>query len=324
MEVDKDLDAYDPDQPLEMRRQIQRGIRDLEKDMNENSEEYMKIGSTKIIDTLDKLNAHSEQIKQTTEAAIDSKALLNLVDLAHRKLQRLTAGNIGNGVDVDELVAKCKIYMRQGRGISEEDADELSGTQRRRRVPARALGSDDEDEDGDEGDMLDWAHFGQYACIPNIRRPAVPGFLLGPLSVQKKVRKVVQRAAPLRIRDLHEVRPEVLRTEDIAKSEKNDLTAICRKISERLTQVKAAAEERVQATHDDPNSTDEDVEQMMEQCGMRSDGGIDLLRFVVNPRSFGQTVENMFYVSFLIRDGIVGVEYDDDDLPSLSMSPFYV
>jgi non-structural maintenance of chromosomes element 4 len=32
-------------------------------------------------------------------------------------------------------------------------------------------------------------------------------------------------------------------------------------------------------------------------------GNINLFRFIVNPKDFGQSVENMFYLSFLIRDG---------------------
>ncbi|KAJ9155267.1 Non-structural maintenance of chromosomes element 4 A [Pleurostoma richardsiae] len=317
--MDEDLDAYDPDQPVEQRRRIQRSIRDLQRDMIENQDEYVQTNPRKILDTLTQLNAHAKGIKQTQEAAIDSKALVDLVDLAYRKTQLLTSGIAGNGVDIDEFVSKCRTYMRQGRGIGDDEAPGLSSTQRQRRRPVRgSIGSDD-DEAGDEGDMLDWAHFGRYACIPHVRRPAVPGFLLGPLSIEKKARKAVKRTAPLRIRDLQEVRPEVLRTEDIAKSEKNDLTAICRNILSRLLEVQAEAQEMVSAKYEEDDSTDADVQKMMDECGLRSDGGIDLFRFVVNPRSFGQTVENMFYVSFLIRDGKVAIAYDKDDLPSLSI-----
>jgi len=51
--------------------------------------------------------------------------------------------------------------------------------------------------------------------------------------------------------------------------------------------------------------------------GVHQSGGVDLFKFVVNPRSFGQTVENLFYVSFLIRDGKVGITITDNGLPAV-------
>jgi hypothetical protein len=62
---------------------------------------------------------------------------------------------------------------------------------------------------------------------------------------------------------------------------------------------------------------DEEQTRIMHQHGLRSTGGIDLMRFVVNPKSFGQTIENMFYVSFLVRDGRVKIDFDEFDLPAL-------
>lgn len=329
MKPEEDLDAYNPDQSLEERREIQQGIRSLERDMHENAEAYMQPGNEKLLDTLQRLEAYAKNIRQTNEAAIDSKALLTLSDLQHRKLQRLTAGTLGNGVDPDEFVSKCITYMRRGAGVQEGDDyqdDELpTHTQRGRRGggPAQrgAVGSDDDDddEDGAGGDMMDWAHLGRYACVPHVRRPALPGFLLGPLSVEKKVRKFVQRTAPLRVRDLQEVRPEVLNTEDLAKNE-NDLTAICNKILKQLKRVRDSAIAELQAIDNDDDMDDDDMARAMERLGIVDSGNIDLVRFCVNPRSFGQTVENMFYVSFLIREGMVEVHYEENGLPSLCKS----
>jgi hypothetical protein len=49
-------------------------------------------------------------------------------------------------------------------------------------------------------------------------------------------------------------------------------------------------------------------------------GGPSLFEYVINPDSFGQTVENLFYVSFLIKEGSIGITADDDGLPTLSKS----
>lgn len=322
MDSDEDAGKYDPEQSLEERRQIQQSIRKLERDMHENAEAYMQVGSTKVAEALARLEEINKDIKQTNEAAIDSKALVTLVDLQSRKLQKLTAGNLGNGIDTDEFVSKCITYMRRGAGIADDEDEELTHTQRNRRAGAQrgAIGSDDDASDDEEGgDMMDWAHLGRYACIPNVRRPALSGFLLGPLSVQKKVRKLVTRTAPLRVRDLQEVRPEVLNTEDLATNE-NDLTAICNKILKQLKSVRDTAIQELQKMQDDDSIDGEQMERAMEILGITETGNIDLVRFCINPRSFGQTVENMFYVSFLIREGMVEVHYEENGLPSLCKS----
>ncbi|KAF3768685.1 hypothetical protein M406DRAFT_286631 [Cryphonectria parasitica EP155] len=329
---DDDLEAYDPDQDLAERRQIQRGIRALERDMLEKAEEYLVPSSKRIGETLKSLNEIASNIKQTTEAAIDSRALLTLVDLNHRKLQRMTAGHLSTGVDPDEFVSKCITYMRRANGIEDDENEELTYTQRRRRGgPAlngnghENDGSDDDDdagmdyEDGAAGDTLNWSHLGRYACVPAGRRPPLSGHLLGPLSVEKKTREVVVRSAPLRLRDLQEVRPQVLNTEDLSQKE-NDLTAICNQILKELKRALRTAISEVQRVHQDDTMDDQDVVAAMERVGLTESGSLDLVRFCINPRSFGQTVENMFYVSFLIREGMVEMKYEENGLPSLCKS----
>jgi non-structural maintenance of chromosomes element 4 len=323
MDLDLDQDEYDPDQSMAERREIQRGMRNLMLKVNENRDDFLE-ANPKIFDSvLKESDAWIGKSKQTAEAAIDAQLILHLSELAYRRSARWTSGGVRNGVDVDEFVSKCITYMRQGSGIREDDAPDLTSTQRQRRLTSNrgAIGDNDgEDGIGDEGDMLNWAHLGRFACVPYVRRPALPGFLLGPLSVEKKVRKITKKTARLRISNLREVRPEVIRVEDLAKAEKNDLTAICLKVLKRLRTVQLETIEDIEAQVDpleDDDLRQSEARKLSNERGIRSDGGVDLLRFVVNPHSFGQTVENMFYVSFLIREGHVGIEYDDTDLPSL-------
>jgi len=44
----------------------------------------------------------------------------------------------------------------------------------------------------------------------------------------------------------------------------------------------------------------------------REGKGVNYFRLVVNPDDFGQTVENVFYTSFLIHDGKAGVAVQPD------------
>jgi hypothetical protein len=315
--VDSDSDdVYDPDQPLEERRKVQQGFRDLLRNITENSEEYLQGDSHGLHETILRANELSKQVRQTTEATIDSRLLVSTTDLSYRKTLRLTQGSLSQGIDGDDFISKCIAYMRNGGGISNDQSLELSSTQRQRRRTGHDRAHEDDSGDvGDEGDMMNWAHLGHFACLPYVRRPALPGFLLGPLSVEKKARKAAKRSAPFRPNSLTETRPEVLNVDDLAKKE-NDLTVICGKILQQLCKIQVNAQATVADLITEDMEEDEQLRLMYEH-GLRSTGGIDLMRFVVNPKSFGQTIENLFYVSFLIRDGRVEIDFDDDGLPAL-------
>ncbi|KAL1892774.1 hypothetical protein Sste5346_006857 [Sporothrix stenoceras] len=202
--------------------------------------------------------------------------------------------------------------------------------------------ADEDDEDGSGGqrngrgpwEKLDWEHFGRYACLPRTRRPALARFLPRMPPADDKARVQRKRTAALRLAELREVRPHVLEADELAATKKADnlLTTLATDILQQLRRAVARGSQlvrRIQEAGLDDEDDNEDgddgpgsataaaMQQLLEKVGIHSNGGVDLIRFAVNPLSFSQTVENMFYISFLVRDGRAGLAYDHTGLPSI-------
>ena len=273
----------------------------------------MQPGNDGILNIVEQANQFYAKVKQTADATLDSRILVNTADLTHKKATQLALGDTSAGIDVDEFVSKCVSFMRRG----PNNATSSSGTQGRRARLGRSQ-RDPDASDEDDGDAMNWDTLGRSACFPSNTRPAVSGWLLGPLSVQKRTRQLTQRRAAERIDPTQAVAPREMAQQDLGQQDSTNLTQICSEINKLLannqhdSQKKAETELRGEA-----NLTPEKAQQVMDKYSVADDGGIPLFRFCINPKSFGQSVENLFYVSFLVRDGTVGVSTDSRDLPTL-------
>ncbi|KDQ21921.1 hypothetical protein BOTBODRAFT_123870 [Botryobasidium botryosum FD-172 SS1] len=144
----------------------------------------------------------------------------------------------------------------------------------------RAKGDDLDDDGG--ADILDWAKIGRKALG---RSRKVPGlnFMLGPLAIEQK-KRVTAKRAKLEKNKEDEVRPQELNEKDIQRSE-NETSKNVENISKIL--------DKWCEKHQKAN----------------------LFELIVNPHDYGQTVENLFYLSFLIRDAKVTLEIEENKLP---------
>ncbi|KAH8105478.1 Nse4 C-terminal-domain-containing protein [Cristinia sonorae] len=146
----------------------------------------------------------------------------------------------------------------------------------------------DEDDDDDErentraaqGGPLDWESIARKALAHSHRVP-VSDFMLGPLSIEQKQRAAAKRTK-IEKNKADEKKPQAITEDDITRSE-NETTKNVVVISNLLQQHMP----------------------------------VNLFRFIVNPNDFGQSVENLFYLSFLIRDGTCAMTISDDGEPEI-------
>ncbi|KAJ7821660.1 Nse4 C-terminal-domain-containing protein [Mycena leptocephala] len=144
--------------------------------------------------------------------------------------------------------------------------------------PPEEVSSEASDVEEDDA-PLDWGKVGRRAMAKSRRVPAM-GFMTGPLSIEQKQRAPNKKRAKFEKNKKDETRPQEIREEDIARSE-NETTKNVAIVATVLEQVEK----------------------------------INLFKLVINPESFAQSVENIFYLSFLIRDAKVAFEISEDDEP---------
>lgn len=112
-------------------------------------------------------------------------------------------------------------------------------------------------------------------------RPPTMDFMLGPLSIEKKDRSTKAREQRRRSKGLL-TRPEELKEEDIP-AQNNTTTKNTFQIGRLLEQ----------------------------------HSPVDLFSFIINPRSFSQSVENLFSLSFLVKDGKAAIYEAADGLQTV-------
>ncbi|KAL8851164.1 MAG: hypothetical protein Q9221_003884 [Calogaya cf. arnoldii] len=312
---------YDPNQSMAERRAVRKGIRDLSKELTESRAEYLTPSSDGLVKTLERANEIFATVRQTSDATLDSRLLVSTADLSAKRTTQLNLGDNTQGIDIDDFIGKCITFMRRGPNDATATAagtQNTSTARRRRRRDTDDEQSSPETPTGfDEGDEFDWAWLGSRACFPYNVRPPMPSFLLGPLAVQKEIRKQTQRRERLQKRDPRDaVRPEEIKAKDLEQAENSNLSTLCKNIhrllQEKTWEGQSALNGVVEASGSEAEYTAE-----AKRHGLAENGQMSFFPFVINPRSFGQTVENLFYVSFLIRDGDVQVGQSEDTLPTL-------
>jgi hypothetical protein len=156
---------------------------------------------------------------------------------------------------------------------------------------------------GSTGRHFDWKVLGIECGVCFNAPPMGVRFLAGSIDVEgeKVVRKKAKRQRQ-KNDDAEEIRPEVLSKETNKKDA--DALSATEKMIRKLDKVLAKrCQEELQKKYEEHPGNDEALVKKLEKHGREVDG----VRFLVNPRSFTQTVENIFNYSFLVKKGTAAI-----------------
>lgn len=284
MGEDGPSDDYDPNgDPKDdprERRRIRHEYRELIAETQKNRHNFIKPESTGLHEALDKAEGLFKNATHTREAVLDAHFLVLASNLGSQQAQQLQTHLVT--FDADVFVEKLITFMG-GRSVSD------------------MTGGDNEDEEMAGGrhqppPHLDWKKLGRKASVAFRRTPNVD-FMFGPLSMEPPVKVRRDRNA-------------------VKKTEKPDANQLVKpKQLEKVETKEEATTKEVDRLHSilyDNTVSEED-----EECELTP---VSLFNFIINPNSFGQTIENLFHLSFLVRDGRADISLDDHGLPVVSYS----
>eukprot|EP00112_Aurelia_sp_Birch-Aquarium-sp1_P005800 Seg1658.10 transcript_id=Seg1658.10/GoldUCD/mRNA.D3Y31 product="Non-structural maintenance of chromosomes element 4 A" protein_id=Seg1658.10/GoldUCD/D3Y31 len=170
---------------------------------------------------------------------------------------------------------------------ADEFADKLVEFMAPKRLQNLQQGNEEEDEETKRRklDSLDWKKLGKE-CAKYFRRAPTVDFMLGPLVIEVPQGKVKKGRA---------------------KPEKMDASQ--KQAPEELSKVEEQEE-----------ATTKEVERIYGILRRITNDGatpVGFFEFITDPTSFGKTIENLFHLSFLVKDGKAGITIDEDGQPTV-------
>lgn len=275
----------DEDEEMMQNQKLRSEYRELINDTKKNRLNYAKPGSTGLTQTLDKAEELFKAIRpgQCREAVLDSTLIKHCASLGVEQAKEVHANLISfeSLAFADHLVGFVKCD-RVGVGDNEDDDNEEVAPTGRRRPRIRH--------------QLDWAKLGQHCQTFFRRRVPTVDLMYGPMALEVKERKAPQRRQAPRVSA--KVEPQKLDSTDIhEEATTKEVDRIGKVLVAELTRAAELSEQTIEET------------------------SISYFDFVLNPTSFSQTIENIFHVSFLIKDGKVAINIEDDGLPYIHLMP---
>lgn len=256
---------------------------------DQNSEAYKGEATELVLKHLSDLKdvygiVQHENNRDTRVQLMDSEILLDAARFAAINAQNIKLVDLGVSLNVDSYLHQVKKYMDQDKGEVDDDDDD-----------------DDEQQQGDSEvlfNSFNWLKMGSlYLQVSS--KPIVSDFLYGPLETERK--KINVRA---RILDDTQKGGVVttatnVQAQDIESNEEQNTAHMVKSVYSKFIE------------KDDEEEDEEDGE----------GEGVNFFKFFINPTSFGQSVENLFFTSFLVKDGKLKLTVNKEGSPSSKGPP---
>ncbi|RNA44774.1 non-structural maintenance of chromosomes element 4 -like protein [Brachionus plicatilis] len=265
--------------------EIRKIYRNIRENISENRLEYINPNSDAIEATLENVENTFRNVKKPREAVSDSHVLLELAILGKERIRNV----------------HCEFRSFNNLEFVEKMRNFMIGKEKRNSSVFR-----DEDSDSDIENKSTQSHhnsknkkksfyiltgpilsrFGEFS-MNYFRVSPKPTFLLGLLEkeIPKKVKKIRQRK--------------------INEKKNDDQKTVIKELEEN------SSEKEISTTVTEI----ERIYKILKRFYKRYKGPICLYEFMINPRSFSRTIENVFYVSFLVKDGYARIYLDKESLP---------
>lgn len=265
---------------------------------------------------LEEANTLYHRVKGTYEATLDARLLVLTADTAASRVRGL---RLGEEIFDGEALAR-KIVKFGGGDL------EAGGTSRKRwRIRTEEERDDDQGEEGEEeegereqdgsGGTISWSLLGNAALECGWTRVSGMEGLLGAITPQAlggEGEGASQRGLPRAKRNRRELgqggneAPEVVTTMSLA-----DLRSQRSSTRSSSSALGSQAASSTQGAHAAASDTTKHVSNLY-RILKHQPGPVSFFRLVCNPLSFGQTIENIFHLSFLVRDGRVDIHLPEE------------
>uniref|UniRef100_A0A8H7Y965 Non-structural maintenance of chromosomes element 4 n=1 Tax=Psilocybe cubensis TaxID=181762 RepID=A0A8H7Y965_PSICU len=272
---------FDPNQDSEEKRVLRRDYRSLHKRIIEHQRNLEELSPLEIMDGVRTANSLFDFVKEPQEAILDSRFFVMATSIGAQKARAMKSGT--GTFNVDNFITSLVRYM--GRSDSEN----------------LQLDDSDSDDDGHFGPALDWDGIGRK-CMAKSRRVPATGFMYVLLNLDFVCwvlhSYLYDRLGPLSV--VHRKRARKSRS----KLEKNQ--ADRRKPQE-------LGEENILRSENETTNNMAIMEGVLKFFNVYANNPKNLFELVINPTNFAHSVENLFYLSFLVRDGKVHLESRDGE-----------